>query len=621
MKTKRLLAVLLAAALVICAIPLTSAAVVAYNLTPADVSAESGNLTLSKTAVRTAADEWQVTMKVKTGNISVNTQPIEVAFVLDVSGSMDWDVSINDNSRRIKVATDAANSLLGSLETTFGTSLTIHLFKFSSTASSQSGTRYPTYITPGGSTNLIAGFNLAKNSFTITGSKRYIIVLTDGDPNEKPNPSGEGNNVYFPFNSAAAFKTAGGTVYTIAFAANILGLTQIASDNGTYTASDFTGLTAAMNSIASQLQLVGAVYDPIGTNLTVNGTASVTGALPAAATVKNSGALIEWTPTGGALAANSTITISYNVKLDASAISNYLGQDSAVPLNGAAVLNYQVTGAAMKSLAFPLPGDMIDVGKLDVDYKITGSTDDAPGAPTFATQYMITDYGTPAFTVEAAKRPSSIDASPLGTYMLASAQYDGVDIALTDIGSIAATYGAHKLTLYYTFRDSPPVTYPYTVHYVYYLDNVVTTAVNTPDFTGNAPEGALALLDNGGKTDTAGNLYALGDASSLSVTIDPETQVNEFTLRYYASTEVEPTPTHTNLPPQVVTPTPVPTEEIIVPPEEIPTEETPTEIVEEEVPTDVPQTGDSSSAILPGFALALIAGAALAMTLKKKKHN
>ena len=82
------------------------------------------------------------------------------------------------------------------------------------------------------------------------------------------------------------------------------------------------------------------------------------------------------------------------------------------------------------------------------------------------------------------------------------------------------------------------------------------------------------------------------------------------------------------IPPQVVVPAPTP-ETIEIPEEEIPTTqpeeeeevdfEEEEEFEDEEIPTDVPQTGDSSP-IYTAFALIALAGAAFALTLKRSRN-
>lgn len=48
------------------------------------------NITLSKTAQRVGDTEWQVTVKADIGETTIKQQPLDVVFVLDRSGSMNW---------------------------------------------------------------------------------------------------------------------------------------------------------------------------------------------------------------------------------------------------------------------------------------------------------------------------------------------------------------------------------------------------------------------------------------------------------------------------------------------------------------------------------------------------
>ena len=47
-------------------------------------------ITLSKTAERVGDTEWKVTVKADIGNTPIKQQPLDVVFVLDRSGSMNW---------------------------------------------------------------------------------------------------------------------------------------------------------------------------------------------------------------------------------------------------------------------------------------------------------------------------------------------------------------------------------------------------------------------------------------------------------------------------------------------------------------------------------------------------
>lgn len=59
------------------------------NPTPNGIEDKNG-VKVKKSAVRTAGDEWEVTVEAKVGETPIQQQPLEVVFVLDRSGSMNW---------------------------------------------------------------------------------------------------------------------------------------------------------------------------------------------------------------------------------------------------------------------------------------------------------------------------------------------------------------------------------------------------------------------------------------------------------------------------------------------------------------------------------------------------
>ena len=98
-KTKRFLASLLTAAMVVGLLPMSVLAAGDDTLTPgskyydvngAETSESNAKVVLTKNAQRVAADEWEVTLSTKVNDIKIEQQPLEVTFVLDVSGSMAW---------------------------------------------------------------------------------------------------------------------------------------------------------------------------------------------------------------------------------------------------------------------------------------------------------------------------------------------------------------------------------------------------------------------------------------------------------------------------------------------------------------------------------------------------
>ena len=69
-----------------------------YDINGAETSESDAKVTLTKNAERTAADEWEVTLSAKVDEIEIEQQPLEVVFVLDVSGSMAWCAEEHEHS-------------------------------------------------------------------------------------------------------------------------------------------------------------------------------------------------------------------------------------------------------------------------------------------------------------------------------------------------------------------------------------------------------------------------------------------------------------------------------------------------------------------------------------------
>ena len=87
---KRLASCLLAVLLVITLIPggVLTTAEAAANLEPEPVVNREDNVTLSKTAVQTALDEWEVTLRISGGGSTTVKPQIDIVLVTDYSDSM-----------------------------------------------------------------------------------------------------------------------------------------------------------------------------------------------------------------------------------------------------------------------------------------------------------------------------------------------------------------------------------------------------------------------------------------------------------------------------------------------------------------------------------------------------
>ena len=91
---KRLASCLLAVLLVITLIPggVLTTAEAAANLEPEPVVNREDNVTLSKTAVQTAIDEWEVTLRISGGSATTVKPQIDIVLVTDYSDSMNYHV-------------------------------------------------------------------------------------------------------------------------------------------------------------------------------------------------------------------------------------------------------------------------------------------------------------------------------------------------------------------------------------------------------------------------------------------------------------------------------------------------------------------------------------------------
>ncbi|HCB65848.1 MAG TPA: hypothetical protein DEP43_07825, partial [Ruminococcaceae bacterium] len=89
---KRLASCLLAVLLVVTLIPggalQTAEATETPTLTPDPVVNSADNVTLSKTAVQTAIDEWEVTLQISGGGSTSVKPQIDIVLVTDYSESM-----------------------------------------------------------------------------------------------------------------------------------------------------------------------------------------------------------------------------------------------------------------------------------------------------------------------------------------------------------------------------------------------------------------------------------------------------------------------------------------------------------------------------------------------------
>jgi|GEM_PF-1880811 len=176
-------------------------------------------------------------------------------------------------------------------------------------------------------------------------------------------------------------------------------------------------------------------------------------------------------------------------------------------------------------------------------------------------------------------------------------------------------------------HDEKCYEYKYVINYVLYLNGQPVDG-GSGSTSGYAKLGETINADP--TIDFEDITYALDVDGEQTTSMTIGVEGNTLNVRYSAEVEVPEEPEETppvNVPPQVILNTPeAPTE---IPEEEIPTTqpeeeeevdfEEEEEFEDEEIPTDVPQTGDSSP-IYTAFALIALAGAAFALTLKRSRN-
>ena len=446
------------------------AMVMIFTLLPttAFAAAESNDdVEIDKTAVRTGADTWEVTMKVTAKEREIKPEPLELVLVMDTSGSMAWCTHAGhnhddqdggewcdypkekeDENSRIVIAGKAAQKLVDDLQkdgvnasvsvVSFSGYYTLFTQSFVGTAKVKqsliklnSGSletikdRIPhEFSDADGGTGMNKGLEVGSKQFSGKTTNKVIVLLADGDC-DGTDPLGKDGCV-------SNLKSAGIKVHTIGFTTSNTTLKQIASKTGGkyYQANDVDSLAGAFKQIATSLKAM--ITDPLGDNVEVDGepVASDGGT----ATVTNG--ILKWNPKDGKLDAGKTNTITYTVKLKDSAIK--VGTEN-IALNGQAVLSYEVgESSETKTLDFPIPTDTLEVGQLTTKVLLDGKEDSS------TTGDKVIVYKNNQFTWT---QPSETIPKGDVTYTYSGSTYDGGDTTAT---SAPVTAGAHTLVHKYT---------------------------------------------------------------------------------------------------------------------------------------------------------------------------
>lgn len=446
------------------------------TLTPADTSDE--NMTLSKTAVRTGEDTWDVTLTVTPKDHAVKPVPSEVILVLDYSGSMGgqrwntlkktlmesgglFEVLENANTRVgfIIWGNEAQKFNEGKLYN-FGNKADVNGLK-----ESIANLKDPD---PFNYTNTKVGFEAAKQMLDDldklnTRGTPEVIFLTDGQcyPDSLGLP-------WFSVRSPSAGKQQAyvdemlkiiddikseATLYGISYANSADGTEDLkfmidgkepVEHSNVYVSDNYAGLKKNFEDISMKLRAL--VSDPMSDYVECTGIQSTE--------VSNSGSTqypdakldenyVTWTPEPGQeIEPGQTVTIKYSVKLKPDQLKTLHENGGALPLNGDAKVNYLVDGAGgdPHNLLFPLPQDEVKVNKLITTDYLNG---DPEGEP--VVDYAIAYDG--KMQLLALPEENAVKEKNGSQFTYENSTHDGNPVVAGD--SVPVSEGEHHLNHYY----------------------------------------------------------------------------------------------------------------------------------------------------------------------------
>ena len=456
-------------------------------------------ITLSKTAERVGDTEWKVTVKADIGDTPIKQQPLEVVFVIDRSGSMNWcteeehdqgshehsrlwcyeEVWVEDDSfwgghyerqltctkaevkhgergsdnlcvpcqykdsdgewkdyeTRMEATKTAVGNLVSSLPN--GTEVT-----------------YVSYTTKGWNWDRpdidvskdLNSLNLTPtgNTNTNEGMQKGIEQFTASSASKKILvllTDGEVSNGYSY--TSGNYDTFDGSVYTVGFAFNSDKLASVAKNGGSYIyAKDANTLKDAFKDLATRIAAM--IVDPMGDEVTyVADSAQDKGATQGIIT--QDGNTLRWIPANQTEFNKSTIEYTYNVKLNPSEEN---GNYTDIKLNNTTYLQYGVEQNGVKNAYtanFPIPAGYYKVSTLEEQFKVldeNGSASDITDSvqKPHAFQSKVTDYGMTDLKVYAPTQALDTNDEHV-KYVYQYSKLDNADINVKDAeGNITLDY-------------------------------------------------------------------------------------------------------------------------------------------------------------------------------------
>lgn len=430
------------------------------TLTPADTSDE--NMTLSKTAVRTGEDTWDVTLTVTPKDHAVKPVPSEVILVLDHSASM-RDNKINGKTRWeiLKNVLIEQDGLIESLDN-LNARVTVMTFGDKNNVKRLNNGEFYNLGTPDELEKIKADINaiLMPNEDTYmqfafaeirtlleklpAGGRPEVIFLTDG---VNLTDVRSNNSEIVTMRENIAYIKDKAELYGVSFDNKAKGdadMRYLLGAENVYTSDDYAGLKKNFEDISIKIRAL--ITDPMSEWVTCTSqpTVEVSGANGETyppAVLKDE--YVSWTPEPGQeIEPGQTVTIKYSVKLKPDQLKTLSENGGALPLNGDAKVNYLVDGAGgdPHNLLFPLPQDEVKVNKLITTDYLNG---DPEGEPVI--DYAIAYDG--KMQILALPEESAVKEKNGSQFTYENSTHDGNPVAAGD--SVPVSEGEHHLNHYY----------------------------------------------------------------------------------------------------------------------------------------------------------------------------
>lgn len=429
-------------------------------LTPADTADE--NMTLSKTAVRTGEDTWDVTLTATPKGQAVKPVPSEVILALDHTGSM---TSSLNGSTRWNTLVNVLMEPGGLLETLSDLNARVALMTFDKQ-------HHAEFLNNGGFYSLGMSEELAKIKRDINalpsptsgtyledafaksrelleslpaGGRPEVILLTDGENYNDVRSSSIPEIVTMREDIAYIKERA--ELYGISFANGAKGdadLRYLLGAENVYLSDDYASLKKNFEDISIKIRAL--ITDPMSEWVTCTSqpTVEVSGAngeMYPPAVLKDE--YVSWTPEPGQeIEPGQTVTIKYSVKLKDDQLKTLHENGGALPLNGDAKVNYLVDGAGgdPHNLLFPLPQDEVKVNKLITTDYLNGKPEGEP-----VVDYAIAYDGKTQLL--ALPEESAVKEKNGSQYTYENSTHDGNPVVAGD--SVPVSEGEHHLNHYY----------------------------------------------------------------------------------------------------------------------------------------------------------------------------